>query len=201
MIWRARGTRKPRIPNKMPPATPSGTAMAIEASVVMALAHWPNTARYRKAAPASSARRVPPKRQPSAAAMPTTAIHGSGGASCTAVDPLPRRSPVENIAVAAVSGTSRTALNARVACLKVNRPKLASSTNHFMKLEIAVSNPSRHWGGISSIQPGSVPAGSAKAVTDSTARIIQIPSAAGTLPLPARLLSAKAAVMVPPWRR
>ena len=67
----------------------------------------------------------------------------------------------------------RKALTARVASLKVNRPKVASSTSQFMKLEIAVSNPSRHCGGISRSQPGIVPSGTAKEATASTANAIQ----------------------------
>ena len=33
------------MPSSSPPATPNGTAMTIEASVTMALCHWPKTAR------------------------------------------------------------------------------------------------------------------------------------------------------------
>src|SRR3990170_5150088 len=113
--------------------------------------------------------------------MPTTAIQGNGGASCTAVDPLPRRSPVEKIAVAAVSGTLRKELIARVASLNVNKPKLASSTSQFMKFEIAGLSPSRHCDGTSRSQPGMVPSGRAKDATASAAKPIQIATAADAL--------------------
>jgi hypothetical protein len=33
------------MPSASPPATPSGTATMIEDSVIMALSHWPKTAR------------------------------------------------------------------------------------------------------------------------------------------------------------
>ena len=33
------------MPSASPPATPKGTAMTIEASVIIALSHWPKTAR------------------------------------------------------------------------------------------------------------------------------------------------------------
>ena len=72
-------------------------------------------------------------------------------------------------------------LIARVASLKVNRPKLASSTSQFMKLEIAVANPSRHSGGISRSQPGIVPSGRAKDATASAAKPIQTTSVAEVL--------------------
>ncbi len=40
-----RGLRKPQMPTSSPAATPMGTAMMMEDSVIMALSHWPNTAR------------------------------------------------------------------------------------------------------------------------------------------------------------
>ena len=39
--------------------TPMGTAISTDDSVVMALSHWPNTARYRKHAPTNSDNRQP----------------------------------------------------------------------------------------------------------------------------------------------
>ena len=64
------------------------------------------------------------------------------------------------------------ALTARVASLKVNRPKLASSTSQLIKLEMPLSRPSRHPGGISRIQAGTI-SGSAKEAIASTAKAIQ----------------------------
>ena len=55
-----RGDRKPAIPSAIPPITPNGTAITIDESVSIALAHWPKAARYRKAQAASTANPAPP---------------------------------------------------------------------------------------------------------------------------------------------
>ena len=40
-----RTLRNPAMPRRRPAPAPSGTAITIEASVTMALSHWPKTAR------------------------------------------------------------------------------------------------------------------------------------------------------------
>ena len=109
-------------------------------------------------------------------------------------------SELEKIEVAAVRGTDRKSLIARVASRKVNRPKVASFTSHFMKLEMAVSSPNRHCGGTSRIQPGIV-SGSANETSASAAKPIQIALAADILIPGERSPTATAAVMTPPCRR
>ena len=95
----------------------------------------------------------------------------------------------------------RKALTARVASLKVNRPKVASSTSQFMKFEIALSSPSRHCGGISLSQLGIVPSGTAKEAIASAANAIHTNSAGDALVSRARSSQVAAAVIMPPWPR
>ena len=85
------------MPSSRPPATPIGTATRIEASVTMALVHWPNTARKPKQAAtkqreAATAGVVAHQ----ARRMAMTAIQDSGGRICTALDPCPDRKPVDS---------------------------------------------------------------------------------------------------------
>ena len=67
------------MPRRSPPTIPSGTATRIEASVTIALSHWPKTATNRNAPAASSASRTPPRKAEQRHETPMTASQDSGG--------------------------------------------------------------------------------------------------------------------------
>ena len=105
------------MPSSRPPATPSGTATTIEASVTMALCPLAEDARGRGSSAPTSEREPPAAgvQRRSAPRSPITAIQDSGGRSCTAAEPCAaHEAGGEERWCAAGSGTSISAAMPRV---------------------------------------------------------------------------------------